>query len=43
MKESMGDGNHTPELLKSVIYLTTKYSLFRMSQVKIVSLLSDVE
>jgi hypothetical protein len=43
MKESIGEGNRTPELIKSVIYLTTKYSLYKTSQTKIVGLLFDVE
>lgn len=43
MRESLGEENKTPEHLKSIIYLTTRYSLYKPSQAKIVGLLYDVD
>lgn len=44
MKDSLSESNRSPdELVKSVIYLTTRYSLYKPSEARIVNFLYDVE
>mgnify|MGYP000909621089 FL=1 len=43
MKDSIGEDTRTSETMRSIIFLTTKYSLYKTPQTKIVNFLYDVD